>query len=106
MNKEEILAKAQKNKGKLDEREISVNQRAATLSLIVCILASFGFMAFNIMHDQLYQDMFAVYSATLAIYFGYKWWKQREFLLLLDTILFIAASVMLTVGYVLHILGR
>ena len=104
MNKEEILAKAQKNSNKMDEREISVNQRAATLSLIVCILASFGFMAFNIMHDQLYQDIFAVYSATLGVYYGYQWWKKRELLLLLDMILFLAAAVMLTVGYVGHVL--
>lgn len=105
MNKEEILAKAQKNSNKLDEREISINQRAATLALIACITSSFVLMAFNIMHDQPYQDIFAVYSATLGIYYAYQWWKKRELLLLLDTILFLAAAVMLTVGYVGHVLG-
>ena len=104
MNKEEILAKAQKNSNKMDEREISINQKAATLALIACITSSFVLVVFNILHDQLYQDMFAVYSATLGVYYGYQWWKKRELLLLLDMILFLAAAVMLTVGYVGHVL--
>ena len=104
MNKEEILAKAQKNSNKMDEREISLNQKAATLAFMVCMLCSFVLVVFNILHDQLYQDMFAVYSATLGVYYGYQWWKKRELLLLLDMILFLAAAVMLTVGYVGHVL--
>ena len=105
MNKEEILAKAQKQNKKLDEREQSINQKAATFSLIVCILVSFGLIAFNLAYDQPYQDIFGLYSATLSVYWGYKGWKQKELLYLLDALLFFGAAIFLIAGYVSHIAG-
>ena len=104
MKKEEILAKAQKNKGKMDEWELTVNQMAAKIALTVSILLCFGLILFKQKHGQFYQDIFALYALTLSVYWGYRGWKQKEWIYILDALLFLAGGMMMLIGYVMHVL--
>jgi len=106
MKKEEILAKARKqNKGKLDEWELSINHMAAKVAMTVSILMSFALFIFNQQNGEFYQDIFAIYALTLSVYWGYRGWKQKEWLYIFDAVLFFAGGVMMLIGYVMHVLG-
>ncbi len=106
MKKEEILEKARsQNKGKLDEWELSINHTAAKVALTVSILMSFALIIFNKQNGEFYQDIFGLYSLTIAVYWGYRGWKQKEWIYILDAVLFFAGGMMMLIGYVMHVLG-
>ena len=102
MNRDEILKKAQNTKKGADERELQIDAKAGKLGMSVGITICFAVMLYKIWRDLPYTDVYGIYTLTCSSYWAYKWWKTRDKLCLVNTILYFAAGILLMVGYVLH----
>ena len=79
MNKEEILAKAQKENKNMDLVELEINKKAAdsaaTASAIVCFIL---YVAENIICNTRNYSLWSILAASLAVSFLYKGIKLKD----------------------------